>query len=154
MELPRFVGANTRLPSWLLMRNRATGYLMMVCTGTGCQYRVPVIWTKPMLDRVAATMAAPWRAAIHNQPNANSRDCVNARFAGCDPSVSREGVTPSCVAKSRTTTVAEFCSRPIGCAACGASPRQRCSANIAELGVLRILTIAAWTPHSLEGSAQ
>ena len=25
MELPRFVEANTRLPSWLLMRDRATG---------------------------------------------------------------------------------------------------------------------------------
>ena len=58
MELPRFVEANTRLPSWLLMRDRATGYLMMVCTGTGCQYRIPVIWTKPMLDQVAATMGS------------------------------------------------------------------------------------------------
>jgi hypothetical protein len=28
----------------------------MICTGTGCQYRIPVIWTKPMLDQVAATM--------------------------------------------------------------------------------------------------
>src|SRR5262245_30023303 len=27
------------------------------------------------------------------------------------------------------------------------SPRHRCSANIAELGVLRILTISACTPH-------
>ena len=26
---------------------------------------------------------------------------VNARFAGCDPSVSREGVTPSCVSWPR-----------------------------------------------------
>lgn len=58
MELPRFVEANRRLPSWLLMRDRATGYLMMVCTGTGCQYRIPVIWTKPMLDRVAVTMGS------------------------------------------------------------------------------------------------
>jgi len=58
MELPRFVDANGRLPSWVLMRERATGYLMTVCTGTGCQYRIPVIWTKPMLDRVAETMGS------------------------------------------------------------------------------------------------
>ena len=58
MELPRFVDANGRLPSWVLMRERATGYLMMICTGTGCQYRIPVLWTKPMLDRVAETMGS------------------------------------------------------------------------------------------------
>jgi hypothetical protein len=29
---------------------------MTVCTGTGCQYRIPVIWTQPMLDRVAVEM--------------------------------------------------------------------------------------------------
>ena len=56
LELPHFVDANGRLPSWLLMKDRATGYLTMICTGTGCQYRIPVIWTKPMLDQVAATM--------------------------------------------------------------------------------------------------
>jgi hypothetical protein len=58
MELPRFVDANGRLPSWVLKRDRATGYLMMVCTGTGCQYRIPVIWTRSMLDQVAATMGS------------------------------------------------------------------------------------------------
>ena len=58
VELPRFVDASGRLPSWVLMRNRATGYLMTVCTGTGCQYRIPVIWTKPMLDQVAAKMGS------------------------------------------------------------------------------------------------
>jgi hypothetical protein len=65
LELPRFVDTNGRLPSWVLMRDRATGYLMMVCTGTGCQYRIPVIWTKPMLDRVAEIMGSA--------------------MAGCDP---------------------------------------------------------------------
>jgi hypothetical protein len=56
LELPHFVEATGRLPSWLLRKDRATGYLAMVCIGTGCQYRIPVIWTKPMLDQVAATM--------------------------------------------------------------------------------------------------
>lgn len=56
LELPRFVEASGDLPRWLLMKDRATGYLMTVCTGTGCQYRIPVIWTQPMLDRVAAEM--------------------------------------------------------------------------------------------------
>jgi hypothetical protein len=65
IELPRFLDANGRIPSWVLMRDRATGYLMMVCTGTGCQYRIPVIWTKPMLDQVASTMGSA--------------------MAGCDP---------------------------------------------------------------------
>lgn len=57
LELPRFVEASGNLPRWLLMKDRATGYLMTVCTGTGCQYRIPVIWTQRMLDRVAAEMA-------------------------------------------------------------------------------------------------
>jgi hypothetical protein len=57
LELPRFVEASGNLPRWLLMKDRATGYLMTVCTGTGCQYRIPVIWTQPMLDRVAAEMS-------------------------------------------------------------------------------------------------
>ena len=56
LELPRFVEASGSLPRWLLMKDRATGYLMTVCTGTGCQYRIPVIWTQPMLDRVAVEM--------------------------------------------------------------------------------------------------
>jgi hypothetical protein len=56
LELPRFVEASGNLPRWLLMKDRATGYLMTVCTGTGCQYRIPGIWTQPMLDRVAAEM--------------------------------------------------------------------------------------------------
>jgi len=58
LELPRFVEANGKLPGWVLMRDRATGYLMTVCTGTGCQYRIPMIWTQPMLDRVAAAMGS------------------------------------------------------------------------------------------------
>jgi hypothetical protein len=56
LELPRFVDAQGKLPGWVLMKDRATGYLMTVCTGTGCQYRIPVVWTQPMLDRVAAAM--------------------------------------------------------------------------------------------------
>jgi len=56
LELPHFVEASGNLPRWLLMKDRATGYLMTVCTGTGCQYRIPVIWTQPVLDRVAAEM--------------------------------------------------------------------------------------------------
>ena len=75
MELPRFVEADTRLPSWLLMRDRATGYLMMVCTGTGCQYRIPVIWTKPMLDQVAATMGSAMARCDPQSAKCSSRAC-------------------------------------------------------------------------------
>jgi hypothetical protein len=56
LQLPRFVDAQGKLPGWVLMKDRATGYLMTVCTGTGCQYRIPMIWTQPMLDRVAGAM--------------------------------------------------------------------------------------------------
>jgi hypothetical protein len=38
---------------------------MMVCTGTGCQYRIPVIWTQPMLDRVAAEMGNTMASCDH-----------------------------------------------------------------------------------------
>jgi hypothetical protein len=58
LELPRFVDAQAKFPGWVLMKDRATGYLMTVCTGTGCQYRIPIIWTQPMLDRVAASMGS------------------------------------------------------------------------------------------------
>ena len=61
---------------------------------------------------------------------------------------------PRLLVKGRATRVAEFCARAIGCAACRASQRQRCSARIAEPGALPILTIAAWTLHHLQGPAQ
>jgi hypothetical protein len=50
------VNANGYIPGWVQMKSRASGYLMTVCTGTGCQYRIPVIWTKSLLNRVAAEM--------------------------------------------------------------------------------------------------
>ena len=53
----------------------ATGYLMMVCTGTGCQYRIPVIWTKPMLDQVAATMGSAMARCDPQSAKCSSRAC-------------------------------------------------------------------------------
>src|SRR5262245_27483779 len=70
LELPRFVEASGTLPRWLLMKDRATGYLMTVCTGTGCQYRIPMIWTQPMLDRVAAEMSR-----VRSSCNPQSAEC-------------------------------------------------------------------------------
>jgi hypothetical protein len=61
---------------------------------------------------------------------------------------------PRLLVKGRATCVAEFCARAIGCAACRASQLQRYSARIAELSAFQILTIAAWAPHSSQGSMQ
>jgi hypothetical protein len=57
------------------------------------------------------------------------------------------------LAKRHTTFIAEFRSGSIGCPASGTMPRQGCAAGIAEFGDLRILTIAAWTPHDLRRSS-
>jgi hypothetical protein len=56
-------------------------------------------------------------------------------------------------AKRHTTFIAEFRNGSIGCPASETMPRQGCAAGIAEFGDLRILTIAAWTPHDLRRSS-
>jgi hypothetical protein len=40
------------IPGFVRAADRATGWLVIACTGTGCAYRVPIIYTEAMLDSV------------------------------------------------------------------------------------------------------
>ena len=58
------------------------------------------------------------------------------------------------LAKRGTAFTAEFRSGSIGCPASGTMQQQGRAAGIAEFGGLRILRIAAWTPHDLRARPQ
>jgi hypothetical protein len=57
LELPRKVSAEGPIPGFVRLSDRATGWLMIACAGTGCAYRVPIIYTEAMLDSVRLVMA-------------------------------------------------------------------------------------------------
>lgn len=76
VELPRFL--SNKAPSYVRYEDRAAGYLMTVCVGTGCPHRVPFIWTKSRLDRVAKEMARAMAAAGCNL----DRPSVNCELTG------------------------------------------------------------------------
>ena len=45
------------IPGFVRRADRATGWLVIACTGTGCAFRVPIIYTEAMLDSVRLVMA-------------------------------------------------------------------------------------------------
>ena len=57
LELPRKVSANERIPGFVRLKDRASGWLVIVCAGTGCAYRMPIIYTEAMLDSLRLVMA-------------------------------------------------------------------------------------------------
>lgn len=57
LELPRKVSAEGKIPGFVRRTDRATGWLVIACTGTGCAFRVPIIYTEAMLDSVRLVMA-------------------------------------------------------------------------------------------------
>jgi hypothetical protein len=57
LELPRKVSAEGPIPGFVRWADRATGWLVIACTGTGCAFRVPIIYTEAMLDSVRMAMA-------------------------------------------------------------------------------------------------
>jgi len=57
LALPRKVSAQGKIPGFVRFRDRASGWLVIACAGTGCAYRVPVIYTDAMLDAVRLAMA-------------------------------------------------------------------------------------------------
>ena len=57
LELPRKVSAEGPLPGFVRHADRATGWLVIACTGTGCAFRVPIIYTEAMLESVRLAMA-------------------------------------------------------------------------------------------------
>jgi hypothetical protein len=57
LELPRKVSAKGPIPGFVRQADRATGWLVIACTGTGCAFRVPIIYTEAMLDSVRLVMA-------------------------------------------------------------------------------------------------
>jgi hypothetical protein len=57
LELPRRVSVEGPIPGFVRAAERATGWLVIGCTGTGCAYRVPIIYTEAMLDSVRLVMA-------------------------------------------------------------------------------------------------
>jgi hypothetical protein len=57
LELPRKVSAEGQIPGFVRRTDRATGWLVIACTGTGCAFRVPIIYTEAMLDSVRLVMA-------------------------------------------------------------------------------------------------
>jgi hypothetical protein len=57
LELPRRVSAQGQIPGFVRRKDRASGWLVIACTGTGCAYRVPIIYTEAMLDSVRLVMA-------------------------------------------------------------------------------------------------
>jgi hypothetical protein len=57
LELPRKVSATGPIPGFVRLTDRATGWLVIACAGTGCTYRVPIIYTEAMLDSVRLVMA-------------------------------------------------------------------------------------------------
>ena len=57
LELPRKVSAEGLIPGFVRLADRATGWLVIACVGTGCAYRVPIIYTEAMLDSVRLVMA-------------------------------------------------------------------------------------------------
>jgi hypothetical protein len=56
LELPRKVSAYGPIPGFVRLQDRASGWLVIACTGTGCAYRVPIIYTDAMLDSVRLVM--------------------------------------------------------------------------------------------------
>ena len=57
LELPRKVSATGPIPGFVRLKDRASGWLVIACTGTGCAYRVPIIYTEAMLESVRLVMA-------------------------------------------------------------------------------------------------
>lgn len=57
LALPREVSANGHIPGFVRQADRATGWLVIACTGTGCAFRIPIIYTEAMLRSVKQTMA-------------------------------------------------------------------------------------------------
>jgi hypothetical protein len=57
LELPRQVSASGHIPGFVRQADRATGWLVIACTGTGCAFRVPIIYTEAMLNSVRQAMA-------------------------------------------------------------------------------------------------
>jgi hypothetical protein len=57
LELPRKVSAQGPIPGFVRLQDRASGWLVIACAGTGCAYRVPIIYTEAMLDSVRLVMA-------------------------------------------------------------------------------------------------
>jgi hypothetical protein len=57
LELPRKVSAEGPIPGFVRWADRATGWLVIACAGTGCAYRVPIIYSEAMLDSVRLVMA-------------------------------------------------------------------------------------------------
>jgi hypothetical protein len=57
LELPRKVSAKGPIPGFVRLADRASGWLVIACAGTGCAYRVPIIYTEAMLDSVRLVMA-------------------------------------------------------------------------------------------------
>ena len=57
LELPRKVSAEGPIPGFVRQADRETGWLVIACTGTGCAFRVPIIYTEAMLDSVRLVMA-------------------------------------------------------------------------------------------------
>ena len=57
LELPRKVSTNGPIPGFVSLHDCASGWLVIACAGTGCAYRVPIIYTEAMLDSVRLVMA-------------------------------------------------------------------------------------------------
>ncbi len=57
LELPRRVSANGHIPGFVRQADRASGWLVIACAGTGCAFRVPIIYTEAMLASVQQAMA-------------------------------------------------------------------------------------------------
>jgi len=73
LDLPRKVEANGRFPGFVRMQDRASGWLVIACAGTGCAYRVPIIYTPAMLDSVRLAMASAMGDVVARDAEAEIR---------------------------------------------------------------------------------
>jgi hypothetical protein len=57
LEMPRKVSAEGAIPGYVRLEDRSTGWLVIACVGTGCAFRIPIIYTEHMLESVRLVMA-------------------------------------------------------------------------------------------------
>gem|GEM_PF-4428310 len=80
LALPRQVWAQGKIPGFVRFRDRASGWLVIACTGTGCAYRVPVIYTDAMLESVRLAMATAMGDVEARDADAEIRGLEAAAF--------------------------------------------------------------------------
>ena len=73
LDFPRKVSRDGRIPGFVRQRDRASGWLVIACAGTGCAYRLPIIYTEKMLASVRLAMAVAMGDVVARDADAEIR---------------------------------------------------------------------------------